>query len=136
MYNLEWREYLYVPIHWKSFVVAYQSGADYLVKFPKSWFWKKIKQFFKISIAIVCLRSFVHNLFVDLALKKIGENKRHILSKVTMADDSTLLKYDELIKQVTTLEAQDGVVPQQQFPSEVCSFLALSASEQILSPED
>jgi hypothetical protein len=37
---------------------------------------------------------------------------------------------------VATLEAWDGVVPQHQFPYEVCSFLSISASEQKLSPED
>lgn len=61
----------------------------------------------------------MHNLFVDLALKKTGENKRHMLFEIMVAADSTNLKDNEFIEQVMTLEAQDGVVPHQQFSSEI-----------------
>lgn len=70
-------------------------------------FWKEIKQF-QICIFIVCLRSFVHKLFVDLPLTKVGEHKSRMLSEVTVAADGTTLKADEVIEQVTTLEPQDG----------------------------
>jgi alpha-1,4-galacturonosyltransferase len=69
--------------------------------------WKGIKQL-KIRISIVCLRSSAHKLFVDLPLTKVGEHKSRVLSEVTVAADDTALKADEVIEQVTTLEAQDG----------------------------
>ena len=68
---------------------------------------EEIKQF-KTSIFIVCLRPIAHKLCVDLPLTKVGEHKSRVLSEVTVAADGTALKANEVIKQLTTLEAQDG----------------------------
>lgn len=69
--------------------------------------WKEIKQF-KTCIFIVCLRSIAHKLFVELRLPKVGAHKSRVLSEVTVADDDTSSKDNEVIEQVITLEAQDG----------------------------
>lgn len=49
----------------------------------------------------------MHELFVDLPLTKVGDHKSRVLSEVKVAADGTRLKADEVIEQVTMLEAQD-----------------------------
>lgn len=48
----------------------------------------------------------MYNLFVDLALRRRhGITRDSMISKVTEATDYTMLKDDELIEQVATLES-------------------------------
>lgn len=44
----------------------------------------------------------------ELRLPKVGVHKSRVLSEVTVADDDTSSKVNEVIEQVITLEAQDG----------------------------
>lgn len=44
----------------------------------------------------------------ELRLPKVGAHKSRVLSEVTVADDDTSSKDNEVIEQVITLEAQDG----------------------------
>lgn len=44
----------------------------------------------------------------ELRLPKVGAHKSRVLSEVTVADDGTSSKDNEVIEQVITLEAQDG----------------------------
>lgn len=44
----------------------------------------------------------------ELRLPKVGAHKSRVLSEVTVADDDTSSKVNEVIEQVITLEAQDG----------------------------
>lgn len=62
----------------------------------------------KEPVGIVFSEELTESKSQDLPLTKVGEHKSRVLSEVTVAADDTALKADEVIEQVTTLEAQDG----------------------------
>lgn len=62
----------------------------------------------KEPVGIVFSEELTESKSQDLPLTKAGEHKSRVLSEVTVAADDTALKADEVIEQVTTLEAQDG----------------------------
>ncbi|CAD6244898.1 unnamed protein product [Miscanthus lutarioriparius] len=62
----------------------------------------------KEPVGIVFSEELTESKSQDLPLTKVGEHKSRVLSEVTVAADGTALKANEVIKQVTTLEAQDG----------------------------
>ncbi|CAD6265598.1 unnamed protein product [Miscanthus lutarioriparius] len=62
----------------------------------------------KEPVGIVFSEELTESKSQDLPLTKVGEHKSRVLSEVTVAADGTTLKADEVIKQVTTLEGQDG----------------------------